>query len=127
MNVTTIDHLVLYASDVDETAAWYERIAGATRETFAGGRTAVRFSDTKINLHQSGDEYVPHAADPAVGAGDFCLVVEDPIESVIEHLEAEDQTLIAGPVEKTGRHGPMTSAYVRDPDGNLVEFATYRG
>ena len=125
MNVSTIDHLVLYASDVDETAAWYERVAGGEIETFAAGRTAVRLGDAKLNLHQSGEEYVPHAAEPAVGAGDFCLVVDDAIEAVVDHLEAERESLVAGPVEKTGTHGPMTSVYVRDPDGNLVEFAEY--
>jgi hypothetical protein len=31
-----------------------------------------------------------------------------------------------GPVPKTGAQGPMTSHYCRDPDGNLVEVASYR-
>jgi hypothetical protein len=31
----------------------------------------------------------------------------------------------AGPVAKTGALGPMTSHYCRDPDGNLVEVASY--
>ena len=125
MDVATIDHLVLYATDVDETAAWYERVAGATVETFAGGRVAVRLGDRKVNLHPAGDEYDPHAAAPTPGAGDFCLIVEAPIDAVVEHLEAEGESLVEGPVEKTGARGPMTSVYVRDPDGNLVEFARY--
>lgn len=125
MNVTTIDHMVVYAGDVETTAAWYERVAGGEVERFAGGRTAVRLGDRKLNLHQSGAEYDPHAATPAVGAADFCLVVEDTVEDVVEHLEAEGETIVEGPVEKTGSRGPMTSVYVRDPDGNLVEFARY--
>jgi catechol 2,3-dioxygenase-like lactoylglutathione lyase family enzyme len=28
-------------------------------------------------------------------------------------------------VRRTGARGPMTSVYVRDPDGNLVELAFY--
>jgi catechol 2,3-dioxygenase-like lactoylglutathione lyase family enzyme len=32
---------------------------------------------------------------------------------------------VAGPVEQAGALGPMTSVYLRDPDGNLVEVATY--
>ena len=126
MCVTTIDHLVLYVADVAATAAWYERVAGADVETFAGGRTAVRLGDRKVNLHEAGAAFDPHAVNPAAGAGDFCLVVDEPIEAVVEHLEAEGQAVVEGPVEKTGTHGPMTSVYVRDPDGNLVEFARYR-
>jgi catechol 2,3-dioxygenase-like lactoylglutathione lyase family enzyme len=30
-----------------------------------------------------------------------------------------------GPVARTGALGPITSFYFRDPDGNLVELATY--
>jgi catechol 2,3-dioxygenase-like lactoylglutathione lyase family enzyme len=30
-----------------------------------------------------------------------------------------------GPVERTAAIGAMTSAYVRDPDGNLVEISSY--
>jgi catechol 2,3-dioxygenase-like lactoylglutathione lyase family enzyme len=30
-----------------------------------------------------------------------------------------------GPVAKDGALGPITSVYCRDPDGNLIEIATY--
>ncbi len=124
MTPTAIDHVVLYAADVDETAAFYER-CGMTRETFAGGRVAVTFGDAKINLHRAGDEYVPHARAPTSGAADFCLLVDETTSEVVEHLECEGIAVVEGPVEKTGARGPMTSVYVNDPDGNLVEFASY--
>jgi catechol 2,3-dioxygenase-like lactoylglutathione lyase family enzyme len=125
MEPTRIDHVVLYATDVDTTAAFYER-CGMERETFDDGRVAVRFGEAKINLHQAGDEYVPHARSPEPGSADFCLVVESAVEEVADHLESEGVELVAGPVEKVGAGGPMDSVYVRDPDGNLVEFASYR-
>ena len=34
-------------------------------------------------------------------------------------------TITAGPVPKTGALGPMISHYCRDPDGNLIEVASY--
>jgi catechol 2,3-dioxygenase-like lactoylglutathione lyase family enzyme len=121
---TGIDHVVLYAADVEATAAFYER-CGMERETFAGGRVAVTFGDAKLNLHPAGDEYVPHARAPTPGAADFCLVVDDDPEAVAAHLADEGIEVVEGPVEKTGARGPTTSVYVRDPDGNLVEFASY--
>ena len=117
--------MVLYATDVDETASFDER-CGMDRETFDGGRVAVRFGGAKVNLHRAGDEYVTHATSPEPGAADFCLVVADEIDEVATHLESEGIDLVAGPVEKTGAQGRINSAYVRDPAGNPVEFASYR-
>ncbi len=125
MEPTRIDHVVLYATDVDATAEFYER-CGMERETFDDGRVAVRFGEAKINLHQAGDEYVPHARSPEPGSADVCLIVESAVEEVADHLESEGIELVAGPVGKVGAGGPMDSVYVRDPDGNLVEFASYR-
>ena len=103
-------------------SAFYERV-GMTREEFGGGRLALRFGDQKINLHRAGAEFQPHATLPRPGTGDFCLLVDDPIEDVIAHLEAEEIPIEVGPVDRTGAIGPLRSVYVRDPDGNLVEFA----
>jgi len=33
--------------------------------------------------------------------------------------------IVEGPVGRVGALGPMTSVYFRDPDGNLLEVATY--
>lgn len=123
MRPTRIDHLVLYATDVDATCEFYERL-GMERREFAGDRVSLHFGDAKINLHPAGDEYDPHAADPTPGAGDFCLIVAD-LDAVRDRLADEGVEVIEGPVAKTGAQGPMTSVYVRDPDGNLVEFAEY--
>ena len=44
---------------------------------------------------------------------------------VIEHLRACEIEIVEGPVRKQGALGPMTSVYCRDPDGSLIEIATY--
>ncbi len=31
-----------------------------------------------------------------------------------------------GPVPRTGTRGPITSVYLRDPDGNLIELSVER-
>ncbi|MFB6281580.1 MAG: VOC family protein [Haloferacaceae archaeon] len=123
MRPTRIDHLVVYAADVDATCAFYERL-GLERREFDGGRVALHLGDAKINVHPAGDEYDPHAADPAPGAADFCLTVPD-IDAARDRLAGAGIDVVEGPVAKTGARGPMTSVYVRDPDGNLVELAAY--
>ena len=122
MRIRSLDHIVLTCADPEATVAFYERV-GMTREEFAGGRLALRFGDQKINLHRAGAEFQPHAALPRPGTGDFCLLVDGSLDDVIAHLEREGIAIEVGPVDRTGALGPLRSVYVRDPDGNLVEFA----
>ena len=122
MRIRSLDHIVLTCADPEATVAFYERV-GMTREEFGGGRLALRFGDQKINLHQAGAEFQPHAATPLPGTGDLCLIVDGSIEAVVEHLGNVGIAIEEGPVDRTGAVGPLRSVYVRDPDGNLVEFA----
>ena len=122
MRIRSLDHIVLTCADPEATVAFYERV-GMQREEFGGGRLALRFGDQKINLHQAGAEFQPHAATPLPGTGDLCLLVDGSIEAVVEHLGEVGIAIEEGPVDRTGAVGPLRSVYVRDPDGNLVEFA----
>lgn len=125
MKPREIDHFVLYVDDIDTTCAFYESL-GATCETFGNGRRAIRIGDQKINLHPAGNEYDPHAQAPTPGGGDFCLIVDTSIQEVTRRLGETGIEITHGPVQKTGARGPMDSVYVYDPDGNLVELASYR-
>jgi len=122
--VEALDHLVLTVADIDATCAFYERVLGMTPVTFAGGRRALAFGGQKINLHQAGAEFEPKAARPTPGSADLCLLVSGPIDAVVDHLAAERVAVEEGPVARTGARGPITSVYLRDPDGNLIEIAT---
>ena len=122
MQIRSLDHIVLTCADPEATVAFYERV-GMQREEFGGGRLALRFGDQTINLHQAGAEFQPHAATPLPGTGDLCLIVDGSIEAVVEHLGEVGIAIEEGPVDRTGAVGPLRSVYVRDPDGNLVEFA----
>ena len=118
---TGIDHLVLTVEDIDRTCAFYETL-GAETVTFGDERKALQFGDQKINLHPVDHRVADYvAAAPTPGSGDFCIVTETPIEAVLDHLDEEGIDVVTGPVERTGAVGTLTSVYVRDPDGNLVE------
>jgi catechol 2,3-dioxygenase-like lactoylglutathione lyase family enzyme len=125
MRIAGLDHLVLTVADIAATEAFYERL-GMRGETFGDGRRALRFGDQKINLHEAGAEFEPHALRPVPGSADLCFLVEDALDDVSRRLADAGVPIELGPVERTGAVGSIESLYVRDPDGNLVELARPR-
>jgi catechol 2,3-dioxygenase-like lactoylglutathione lyase family enzyme len=125
VQVDRIDHFVLTVRDVDATVRFYERVMDMHRVVFAGGRVALHFGRSKINLHAAAAPYEPHAAQPVPGSADLCFIVTTPIPEVLAHLAHCGVDVESGPVPKTGALGPMTSVYFRDPDGNLIEVSNY--
>ena len=126
--VDRLDHIVLNVRDVEIAASWYQRVLGMEREEFGEDRrTALKFGGQKLNLR-------PHDADPVSwatgavdtpGAADLCFVSAVGSEDVQDHLESCGVHITNGPVRKTGALGPIQSVYCRDPDGNLIEIASY--
>jgi len=124
MDIEGLDHLVLTVASIDASLVFYERVLGMTRESFSGGREAVRFGRQKINLHEAGREFEPKSRRPTPGSGDLCFIVAD-LDEAIAHLRQCDVEIEEGPVPRTGARGDMMSVYFRDPDGNLIELARY--
>ena len=130
LEIDRIDHIVLNVADVEASAAWYVRVLGMEREEFAsrtGTRVALKFGRQKINLRPVGSDTVAWftGVSPAPGSDDLCFVTAQSAHEVLAHFKAVDIVPEVGPVERTGALGPMTSVYCRDPDGNLIEVASY--
>lgn len=124
--IESLDHLVLTVADIEATVGFYCGVLGMERVSFAGGRTALSFGRQKINLHQKGHEFEPKARSPLPGSADLCFVAAFPLDQVAARLAAAGIAVEEGPVPRTGAMGPITSLYVRDPDGNLVEISRYQ-
>jgi catechol 2,3-dioxygenase-like lactoylglutathione lyase family enzyme len=125
MRIDRLDHLVLTVADIETTVRFYRDVLGMQPETFGAGRTALRFGDSKINLHQRGREFEPKATQPAPGSADLCFIVDEPVSDVLQELAERRIPVEEGPVERTGARGPIVSCYLRDPDGNLIELSNY--
>jgi catechol 2,3-dioxygenase-like lactoylglutathione lyase family enzyme len=114
--------------DLQVTAGWYQRVLGMEREEYGGkNRTALRFGAAKINLHEVGSEVSPHARLAKPGTLDLCFVVAVGPEDAIAQLHACGVSIERGPVSRIGALGDIMSVYCRDPDGNLIELASYMG
>jgi catechol 2,3-dioxygenase-like lactoylglutathione lyase family enzyme len=126
--VDRIDHVVMTCNDIQVTAAWYQRVLGMEREEYGGkNRTALRFGAQKINLHEVGSEVLPHATLARPGTLDLCFVIAVGPDDAVAQLHACGVAIERGPVTRIGALGDIMSVYCRDPDGNLVELASYLG
>ncbi|HEV8193363.1 MAG TPA: VOC family protein [Ktedonobacterales bacterium] len=126
MEIDRLDHLVLTVRDIEATIAFYTRVLGMEEVTFGEGskrRKALRFGRQKINLHEVGHEFAPHADAPTPGSADLCLLTHIPIEDVMTHITTCGVQIELGLVPRLGARGPIVSIYMRDPDGNLIEIA----
>lgn len=125
--VTSLDHLVLTVADIMTTLRFYEDALGMEGESFEASdgstRWALRFGAQKINLHQAGRVFAPHARQAVPGSADLCFLTATPLAEWRAHLTALGIAIEAGPVPRSGATGPIMSLYLRDPDSNLVEVS----
>ena len=125
MRIASIDHIVLTVANLQRTLDFYVRVLDMREIDFANGRKALAFGSHKINLHVKGEEILPNAMNANVGTADICLLTDTPLESVLEELEVAGIAVEQGVVPRTGALGAISSIYVRDPDGNLIEISRY--
>jgi catechol 2,3-dioxygenase-like lactoylglutathione lyase family enzyme len=131
LTLTALDHVVLNVRDVEISAAWYERALGMTRHDFRPpygvARTSMKFGSMMLNLRPADMDRVAWftGAEAVAGSDDLCFLTEASPEEVIRHLADCGVSVEVGPVARRGARGDMTSVYCRDPDGNLIEVATY--
>ena len=125
--VNTLDHLVLTVADIDRSISFYRDGLGMRAEQFqpADGTTrwALTFGSQKINLHVAKAPFSPYAVAPTPGSADLCFLSDDPLDQWQAHFQAHGIAVVEGPIGRTGATGPITSLYVRDPDGNLIEIS----
>ena len=124
-NINRIDHIVMTVGNVEKTTRFYTDILGMTKVSLGDNRTALAFGKQKINLHPLSNDITPKASTPSPGSLDICLITDTPITTVVDELQQQNIDVEQGPVQRQGAQGNMTSVYIRDPDGNLIEIANY--
>ena len=128
--IDRIDHIVMNCRDVETTASWYERALGFKREVYTSPaepdeRIALKFGQQKFNLRQTGTSGWVTCKVDAPGSLDLCFITDGSLQPAIDRLKSLGIAITVGPGPRTGALGRMTSIYCEDPDGNLVEVATY--
>ncbi|QNT78224.1 VOC family protein [Entomobacter blattae] len=125
--VDRLDHIVITVRDIEISASWYQRVLGMERIEYGRhNRTALLFGGQKINLRAYGNNEWKSAEDALPGTQDLSFVTAVKAEFTAQHLQKCGVSLVEGPVARIGALGPITSLYCHDPDGNLIEIATYQ-
>ena len=129
--IRSFDHVALPMQNTEAMVAFYRALGLRVNE---GARTcSVHFGDQKINFHRPESwqraTFTLRAPGARPPCGDLCFVWEGTPESLTAVLHRSGAEVIEGPGERQGgRDGGAvigTSSYVRDPDGNLLEFMIY--
>lgn len=120
-----LDHFVLTVKDIDKTVEFYENVLGMKKEIFKESRVALKFGNSKINLHQLGYEFEPKAFNVKTGSADLCFIIDTPIIEAKKYIESLGIKIEEGIVKRTGAKGEINSIYLRDPDKNLIELSNY--
>jgi catechol 2,3-dioxygenase-like lactoylglutathione lyase family enzyme len=112
--VTRFVEIALFTDVVDATRAFYERLLDARPEAFWPGGALFAAGEVKLLVHERGaaaEDCPPKEDHIALGVAD--------LDRVCAALHADGMSLLVEPRDfPWGR-----SAYLRDPDGRLVELS----
>jgi len=125
--VIGLDHVALPMQDTEAMIGFYRALGLEVTETRYLVR--VQVGTQMVNFHrpelwQTDFELRAPAATPP--CGDLCVVWDGSATALDALLERAGASVIEGPTEREGgRRATGSSVYVRDPDGNLLEFIRY--
>lgn len=122
------DHVSLPMERTDAMVAFYRSLRLDVVERPAV--VSVYLGDQMINFHRPAiwrrDGFTLRAPAARPPCGDLCLVWDGPPDALHALLDEAGAEIVEGPVEREGgRRATASSVYVRDPDGNLLEFMIY--
>jgi catechol 2,3-dioxygenase-like lactoylglutathione lyase family enzyme len=128
VTVSGFDHVSLPLRDEAAMTAFYRALGCIVDEN--DFLVVVHLGDQMVNFHRASmwtrPDFTLRAPAAVPPCGDLCVRWEgtaDELDAVLATAGAEVEE---GPVLRPGARGTeATSVYVRDPDGNLVEFMRY--
>jgi catechol 2,3-dioxygenase-like lactoylglutathione lyase family enzyme len=127
-SIRGFDHVALPMQNTDAMLAFYRAMGLEMRETAAA--VSVYVGDQMINVHRPSrwpdPAFTLRAPAAKPPCGDLCFVWEGTPVSLKAMLDRAGAKIIEGPGDRQGGRKKIgSSVYVRDPDGNLLEFMIY--
>jgi catechol 2,3-dioxygenase-like lactoylglutathione lyase family enzyme len=128
VSVAGFDHVSLPMRDTEAMVAFYRALGFDVAEH--PHVVSVYVGEQMINLHRPETwerrAFTLRAPAARPPCGDLCFVWDASADALHTLLEQVGADIEEGPVAREGgRRAGATSVYVRDPDGNLLEFMIY--
>jgi catechol 2,3-dioxygenase-like lactoylglutathione lyase family enzyme len=122
------DHVALPMEHTEEMLAFYRGLGLQVIEN--ANACSVYVGNQMINFHRPAHwqdkAFTLRAPAAKPPCGDLCFLWGGTPESLKAMLDRAGTKVVEGPVERQGgRKKTGSSVYVRDPDGNLLEFMIY--
>lgn len=122
-----LDASVIHVDDVERSLAFYEQALGLRRRFVDGhiyaeletGATTLAMTERTFAVEQA-CEIAPGGLDAPPPPCELVFAVED-VPAAVESALAAGATLVRAP---TTKYWGQVVAFVRDPDGHLVQLAT---
>jgi catechol 2,3-dioxygenase-like lactoylglutathione lyase family enzyme len=127
-NIRGFDHVALPMQNTDAMLAFYRSLGLQVAENPQA--VSVYIGTQMINFHRPAtwqrESFTLRAPAAKPPCGDLCFVWDGTAESLKSMLDRAGAKIVEGPVARQGgRRAAASSVYVRDPDGNLLEFMIY--
>ena len=126
--VSGYDHVALPMLNTAAMVAFYKKLEFDVREN--PNAVSVYAGRQMINFHRptrwQDNQFTLRAPAARPPCGDLCFVWDGTPAQLKAWLDASGARVEEGPVPRPGgRQSQGTSTYIRDPDGNLLEFMIY--
>lgn len=128
MKIVNLDHFVLTVNNLQQSLNFYHKLIGlpVIEAQTNSSVVTLRCGHSLLKLRQLQNKVGAIVAKHlSAGDFDFCLESSQKPAEIVAEFEKKKIPIALGPVTKHGSKGKMTSVYVRDPDGNLVEISSY--
>ena len=121
MAIGSLNHAVMYVSDIGKSVHFYTEVLGFDRFADDGPMVFLRApaSDKHhdVALFNAGAQAADH---PDRRVGLFHLAIE--VETLDDLAEIRDRLIAIGAHRGEADHGSSKSVFTADPDGNLLEI-----
>ena len=127
-SIRSFDHVALPMQNTEAMLAFYRGLGLEIAENAQA--CSVYIGNQMINFHRpvlwQRETFTLRAPAAKPPCGDLCFVWDGTADSLKAMLDKAGAKTVEGPVARQGgRKAAASSVYVRDPDGNLLEFMIY--